>query len=147
MFFSFGTFYYFLPAPSRWLGDLYMLVFLRVIIPTFVTRYRIGAIKSKSTRIGAITVFIQKYIPASYIPYIVHTNVTAIVNIRPSLDILFRFLTYKTAKMAAGIKAVPWSEAIKTIGKNNSSSIHLPHLRPNPPYTQTVEGLTAPFLF
>ena len=60
----------------------------------------------------------------------VHTNVTAIVNIRPSLDIIFRFLIYKPAKMAAGIIAVPGSEAIKTIGKNNSSSIHLPHLRP-----------------
>ncbi len=80
---------------------------------------------------GAITVFIQKYIPVSYVPYIVHTNVTQIVNIRPNLDILFRFLIYNPAKMAAGINAVPGSEAIKTIGKNNISSIHLPHWQPN----------------
>jgi hypothetical protein len=33
--------------------------------------------------------------------------------------------------MAAGIKAVPGSEAINTIGKNNISSMHLPHWRPN----------------
>ena len=108
-----------------------MLVFLRVIIPTIVTRYRIGAIKSKSTRIGAITVFIQKYIPVSYSPYIVHTNATQIVNIRLNLDILFRFLIYKPTKIAAGIIAVPGSDAIKTIGKNNISSIHLPHWQPN----------------
>jgi hypothetical protein len=53
------------------------------------------------------------------------------VNIRPSLDILFRLLKYKPTKMAAGIIGVPGSEAINTIGKNNISSIHLSHWQPN----------------
>ena len=33
--------------------------------------------------------------------------------------------------MAAGIIAVPGSDAIKTIGKDNISSIYLPHWQPN----------------
>jgi hypothetical protein len=50
-----------------------------------------------------------------------------IVTIRPNLEILFRLLIYKPTKITAGIIAVPGSEAIKTIGKNNISSIHLSH--------------------